>query len=66
MELFCAVDNHAEFCTVSSLDSVSIVLPVINTYVISTMYSLSRVFVTLTMNRMILLGSNNITCTLKT
>ena len=41
MELFHAVDSHVEFRTDSSLNSVSIALPVINAFVISAMHSLS-------------------------
>ena len=66
MESFRAVDNHAELCTVSNLDSVSIVLLVISTFVISARHSLSRTFVASTMNHVIFLGSNKITCALKT
>ena len=36
-ELFLAVDTHVKFCTVASLESVSIVLPVISAFVTSTM-----------------------------
>ena len=50
MELFHTIDNHVEFHTVSSSDSVSIVLPVINTFVTSTRHSLSQAFVASTMN----------------
>ena len=70
MELFRAVNSYVEFClkylTDSSSDSVSTALPVIDAFVISTRHSLSRAFVTSTMNRVIFLGSNKITCALKT
>ena len=66
MELFRAVDNHAKLCAVSSLNSVSIVLPIISAFVISTRHSLSHTFVISAMNHMIFLGSNKIMCTLKT
>ena len=65
MELFQAVNSHVEFCTDSSSDSVS-TLPVIDAFVTSMRHSLSWMFVTSTMNRMIFLGSNKITCALKT
>ena len=69
MELFQAVNSHVEFCckfrTDSSSDSVNIALPVINAFVISMWHSLSRVFVTSTMNRVIFLGSNKNHMTLK-
>ena len=51
-----AVNSHVEFRIDSSLDSVSIALPVIDTFVISARYSLSWAFVTSTMNHMIFLG----------
>ena len=41
MELFLAMDNHVEFQTVSSSDSLSIVLPVIGAFVTSARHSLS-------------------------
>ena len=66
MELFHTVNNHVKFLTISSSDSVSIVLPVISALVTSARHSLSQAFVTSTMNRMILSGSYKITCTLKT
>ena len=39
MELFRAVDSHVEFHTDSSLDSVSIAVPVIEAFVISAKHS---------------------------
>ena len=66
MELFRAMNSHVEFRTDLSSDSVSIALPVIDAFVISMRYSLSWAFVTLTMNRVIFLGPNKITCALKT
>ena len=70
MGLFRAVNSHVEFhlafCTDSSSNSVSIALPVIDTFVISMRHSLSQAFVTSTMNRVIFLGTNKITCALKT
>ena len=51
---------------VSSSDSVSIVLPVTGAFVTSAKNSLSRPFVTSTMNHAIFLESNKIMCTLKT
>ena len=65
MELFQAVDSHVEFRTDSSSDSVSIALPVINAFVISTKHSLSCAFVTSTINHVIFLGPNKITCALR-
>ena len=66
MELFRAMNSHVEFhlefCTDSSSDSVSIALPVIDAFVVSARHSLSQAFVTSTMNCMIFLGSNKITC----
>ena len=40
-ELNHAVDSHVEFHTASSLDSVSVVLPVIGTFVTCVTHSLS-------------------------
>ena len=65
-ELFRAVNNHVEFHKDSSSHSVSIALPVIDAFVISTWHSLSWVFVTSTMNCVIFLGSNKIMCAIKT
>ena len=45
--------------------SVIIALTVISTFVTSMRYSLSRLFVTSTMNQMVFMGSNKITSTLK-
>ena len=60
MESFRAVNSHVklrlDFCTNSSPDLVSINLPVIDAFVISAWHSLSRAFVTSTMNHMIFLG----------
>ena len=54
MELFRAMDSHVEFrlefCTDSSSDLVCIALPIIDAFVISVRHSLSRAFVTSTMN----------------
>ena len=47
-----------------NLDSVSIILPVIGSFVISMGHSLSQAFVTSTVNHVIFLGSNEITYTL--
>ena len=66
MKLFQAVNSHVEFRIDSSSDSVSIALPVIDAFVISMRHSLSRAFVTSTMNHVIFLGSYKITCALKT
>ena len=63
---YCAVDRYVEFRTDSSSDSVSIALPIIDAFVISMRHSLSWVFVTSTMNRVIFLECNKIMCALKT
>ena len=65
MELNHAV-SHVKFHTVSSSDSVSIVIPVIGAFITSARHSLSQAFVTPTMICVIFLGSNEFTCTLKT
>ena len=68
-ELFQAMNSHVEFHlefrTDFSSDSVSIALPVIDAFIISVRHSLSWAFVTSTMNCMIFLGPNKITCALK-
>ena len=65
-ELNHTIDSHVEFRTVSSLNSVSIVLPVIGTFITSVRHSLSQVFDSTTTNHMTFLEPNKIMCALKT